>query len=284
MTDIIELTQRMREAAENATRGEWIKENGDGWEAICCDDDQANGNFIIAKFLGPDKARNREFVQAVQPQNIRTLCDALAQRDAQIAALKDDFIRLDRQMSVLERTGITDRDRADKAEAQLAELAKQEPVEWMLQCWDDTAPEENRWFNYQRYTHRVTAGKNQRVIEYFTRPAPPAPLSLAAADVIAERQRQVNVEGWTPAHDDTHHNNEMAFAASCYAFHAAAASWDLEDDEFPYDAHPVPKQWPWDDEWWKPKSPRRDLVRAAALILAEIERLDRAKGGSVADE
>lgn len=135
MTDIIELTQRMREAAENATRGEWIKENGDGWEAICCDDDQANGNFIIAKFLGPDKARNREFVQAVQPQNIRTLCDAIAQRDAQNselraqkAALKADFIRLDRQMSVLEQTGITDRDRADKAEAQIAELAKQEPV------------------------------------------------------------------------------------------------------------------------------------------------------------
>ena len=122
MTDIIELTQRMREAAENATRGEWIKENGDGWEAICCDDDQANGNFIIAKFLGPDKARNREFVQAVQPQNIRTLCDALAQRDAQIAALKDDFIRLDRQMSFLERAGIADRDRAQKAEAQIAEL------------------------------------------------------------------------------------------------------------------------------------------------------------------
>ncbi|WP_313363709.1 ead/Ea22-like family protein [Mixta calida] len=88
MTDIIELTQRMREAAENATRGEWIKENGDGWEAICCDDDQANGNFIIAKFLGPDKARNREFVQAVQPQNIRTLCDAIAQRDAQNSELR----------------------------------------------------------------------------------------------------------------------------------------------------------------------------------------------------
>jgi hypothetical protein len=27
--------------------------------------------------------------------------------------------------------------------------------------------------------------------------------------------------------------------------------------------------------WWKPKDRRRDLVRAAALIIAEIERLDR---------
>lgn len=33
--------------------------------------------------------------------------------------------------------------------------------------------------------------------------------------------------------------------------------------------------WPWDESWWKPTTPRRDLVKAAALILAEIERLDR---------
>jgi hypothetical protein len=34
--------------------------------------------------------------------------------------------------------------------------------------------------------------------------------------------------------------------------------------------------WPWHDDWWKPKDRRRDLIRAAALIVAEIERLDRA--------
>ena len=33
--------------------------------------------------------------------------------------------------------------------------------------------------------------------------------------------------------------------------------------------------WPWSLDWWKPKDPRRDLVRAGALIVAEIERLDR---------
>lgn len=105
--------------------------------------------------------------------------------------------------------------------------------------------------------------------------------SGAAQDVLAERQRQVTAEGWTPAHDDTHDNNEMAFAASCYAFHAAAASWDLEDCGTEYDSHPAPKNWPWEPGWWKPKSARSDLVRAGALILAEIERLDRAadKGG-----
>lgn len=97
----------------------------------------------------------------------------------------------------------------------------------------------------------------------------------AIVDVIAERQRQVTAEGWTPVHDEQYRNNELAFAASCYAFHAAAASWDMEDDGIPYDSHPAPKNWPWEPEWWKPKSARRDLVKACALILAEIERIDR---------
>ncbi|HCT2271382.1 TPA: hypothetical protein ACGARS_005013 [Klebsiella pneumoniae] len=103
-------------------------------------------------------------------------------------------------------------------------------------------------------------------------------VSASAADLLAERQRQVTAEGWSSKHDDQYKNTELAFAASCYAFHAAAASWDLEDDGIPYDSHPVPKQWPWDPSWWKPTDARRDLVKAGALILAEIERIDRAAG------
>ncbi|WP_205332930.1 ead/Ea22-like family protein [Klebsiella pneumoniae] len=100
-------------------------------------------------------------------------------------------------------------------------------------------------------------------------------LSNAVQSVIAERQRQQSAEGWTSKHDDKHDNNELAFAASCYAFHSAAASWDFEDDGTPYDIHPAPKNWPWAPEWWKPTNPRPDLVKAGALILAEIERIDR---------
>jgi hypothetical protein len=33
--------------------------------------------------------------------------------------------------------------------------------------------------------------------------------------------------------------------------------------------------WPFDGSWLKPKSAREDLVRAGALIAAEIDRLDR---------
>lgn len=95
----------------------------------------------------------------------------------------------------------------------------------------------------------------------------------AAADVLAERRRQVTEEGWTPAHDDAHSNFELSAAAACYALRAP-----LPHD---HDDLGVPMQWPWSQEWWKPKGPRSDLVRAGALILAEIERIDRdfAKNG-----
>ncbi len=95
--------------------------------------------------------------------------EQLSQRDAQIAALKADFIRLDRQMSVLEQTGITDRDRADKAEAQIAELANQEPVAWRI--GGDGCPEHLSGDKKYAYAYP------RRTIEpLFTRAAPPAPV------------------------------------------------------------------------------------------------------------
>lgn len=130
-------------------------------------------------------------------------------------------------------------------------------------------------FGEMTVTLQKVVGKTpaQRIAELESRA-----VSAAAADVLAERQRQVTAEGWSSKNDDQYKNTELAFAASCYAFHAAAASWDLEDDGIPYDSHPVPKQWPWDPSWWKPTDARRDLVKAGALILAEIERIDRAAG------
>ncbi|HEO1672887.1 TPA: ead/Ea22-like family protein [Klebsiella aerogenes] len=76
-TDITELAQRMKAAAEKASNGDWVKESGDGWEACCSANDQANGGFIIAHFEGPDAAENREFVQAANPANILAVVEAL---------------------------------------------------------------------------------------------------------------------------------------------------------------------------------------------------------------
>lgn len=91
-------------------------------------------------------------------------------------------------------------------------------------------------------------------------------------DVLAERQRQIEAEGWTPEHDDQHEAGELARAGACYAAFAGGTG-PIEEFGF---------RWPWSPVWWKPTTRRRDLVKAGALILAEIERLDRAeakKGG-----
>ena len=90
--------------------------------------------------------------------------------------------------------------------------------------------------------------------------------SNAAKDVLAERRRQVEVEGWTHEHDDQHDEGELATAAGCYALFSGSHSDEGEP----------PPLWPLDPAAWKPREYRRDLVRAAALTLAEIERLDRA--------
>jgi hypothetical protein len=103
--------------------------------------------------------------------------------------------------------------------------------------------------------------------------------SQAMRDVIAERFRQIEKEGWTPEHDDEHGGGELARAAACYAAHASAFQRVRYDVTLKaYQTADAPRYgygWPWSLKWWKPKNPRRDLVRAAALIVAEIERLDR---------
>jgi hypothetical protein len=105
-------------------------------------------------------------------------------------------------------------------------------------------------------------------------------MSKAIKDVIAERQRQIKSEGWTPEHDDQHKNGELPRAAGLYAISAGFASKYLEGET---KTCPVPDGWPWNHGSWKPTNSRRDLVKAAALILAEIERLDRQTGYDAAE-
>ncbi|WP_411839215.1 hypothetical protein [Paracoccus sp. ME4] len=110
-------------------------------------------------------------------------------------------------------------------------------------------------------------------------PQPAVQMPRAWLDVMGERTRQMAVEGWTPEHDDAHDAGEIGVAAACYAVAGAQDSGPNA---------PMPLNWPWHSAWWKPTNRRRDLVKAGALILAEIERLDRAalsqNGGAVVED
>lgn len=105
--------------------------------------------------------------------------------------------------------------------------------------------------------------------------------------IAAERQRQIEQEGWTPDHDDEHDDGSLAAAAACYALPMPIMAKRVvtRDDsggrgECPVwrqVAFNVPKLWPvsWAPEYWNPKDRVRDLVRAGALIAAEIDRIQR---------
>ena len=92
------------------------------------------------------------------------------------------------------------------------------------------------------------------------------------AELIAEeRRRQMSVEGWTPDHDAKHRGKQLAKAACSYLISHCDpdedACGDLSESRPTWD-------WPWAMKWWKPsKEPVRNLVKAGALIAAEIDRL-----------
>lgn len=105
--------------------------------------------------------------------------------------------------------------------------------------------------------------------------------------IAAERERQITEEGWSARHDDGHESGELAQAAACYALGRASiprqlnSSRGIDPNCYQYDyAHDGDGEvaWPWDAVWWKPSDdPIKNLVRAGALIAAEIDRLQRNK-------
>lgn len=101
-----------------------------------------------------------------------------------------------------------------------------------------------------------------------------------AVQIAEERERQQKVEGWDAAHDTGHWMGELTEAALCYAAVASAQARGSGVEEWPvgmFNGHNDSiLQWPWEDDAYKP-SPDivRNLVKAGALIAAEIDRLNR---------
>ena len=100
---------------------------------------------------------------------------------------------------------------------------------------------------------------------------------MTGAEMIAaERERQIEVEGWSSEHDDLHTVGQLSEAGACYATVASAMVRGASADEFSADMMIAEDEWPWEEDWWKPsEDPIRNLAKAGALIAAEIDRLQR---------
>lgn len=99
-------------------------------------------------------------------------------------------------------------------------------------------------------------------------------ITLGALDVLTERNRQqapvdTGGEGLSLAGDRYYTRGQLCEAAAAYALSADPRDPDV-DQVYPH-------HWPWASQWWKPKSHRENVIRAAALLLAEIDRLDCAR-------
>ena len=94
---------------------------------------------------------------------------------------------------------------------------------------------------------------------------------MNGSELIAEeRLRQIEKEGWDEDHDSGHQEDELLHAAICYATNVT----EPYNPTLPKYPTPAPMVWPWPDKWWKPTKGDsvRDLVKAGALIAAEIDR------------
>lgn len=112
--------------------------------------------------------------------------------------------------------------------------------------------------------------------------------------IAAERRRQIAVEGWTAEHDDQHVNGQLAWAATCYAAPSTVFTMTMSRGGRNPDDGLVAWNEPWPREqtmnrgepcfapWHRPVVDRvTELVKAGALIAAEIDRLKRAEVSDV---
>jgi hypothetical protein len=103
-------------------------------------------------------------------------------------------------------------------------------------------------------------------------PAQALDLGTGVKAIAAERERQLQAEGFTRDSDQQYRRGELAKAATAYV---QLAAMDLEAGGRNHIAWYGPAAvWPWAPEWWKPVDARRDLVRAGALIAAQIDLID----------
>lgn len=91
-----------------------------------------------------------------------------------------------------------------------------------------------------------------------------------AMQIFDERNRQVLDEGFDEKHDSEHSQGELIQAAIAYALA------DSDNNVAGMGQNTEAYAWfPWDMQDWKPSNRIHNLVKAGALIAAEIDRLQK---------
>lgn len=98
--------------------------------------------------------------------------------------------------------------------------------------------------------------------------------AAVANELFEERVRQQIVEPYVPEHDDQYIDGQLERAAATYVDYAKNEGSFRAARRY-QEANRAPATWPWQNRFWKPSDRRRMLVKAGALIIAAIERLDR---------
>lgn len=293
MSDIDTLIAKMRAGLEGVTPGPWhyfphehSNYAGPGTDAFMSNEEDVqviDCNWASATEEGD---RTYKHIARCSPDNIAALLDEIEKLRAQMERLEASHAvaRGEWARSLAEMTVNLDEARVENARLQQAFNLVEKYHQDEMARLDEQIKANNE---YSARTGRKVddANENCRTGQYYSRQAlkqiaearaavggePSKPDVIA--EIAAERRRQIEVEGWTPEHDDEHEEGSLASAAGCYAHYAslpnevrAANTW-------------WPRNWPWQSSFWNPKGRRRDLIRAAALIVAEIERLDRRARG-----
>lgn len=91
-------------------------------------------------------------------------------------------------------------------------------------------------------------------------------LSPGVVAMLLERERQMAQEGFTHERDDAYARGELLRAAAVYMLRSAGIAL-LRLRPF----------WPWDIKWLKADDKDRNLVKAGALLIAEMDRRARSE-------
>jgi hypothetical protein len=151
-------------------------------------------------------------------------------------------------------------------------LARRDELGWIITRYDLIAEGRPWWHvsNNGKLTYDYDPATKARMVA-----APPAQavdLGPGVKAIADERERQLQAEGFTRDSDQQYRRGELAKAATAYV---QLAAMDLEAGGRSHIAwHGPAAVWPWAPEWWKPVDARRDLVRAGALIAAQIDLID----------